>query len=761
MQPIDRSAPRDLSAVDVEGIAHRAAVTGARAESDDAAAVLLVDAASRRVVHASSLAVQLAPDLPLPAGVDAWSDAAGLRDIEGEELSDTSHPLSLAARGEPVAGQPVTARRSSQETAVREPLLAIGLPLGGAPSLGGYRLIVLLPLRDREAVADARGAAVTGGGAGLRDRAVRATGISFTLADATAEDVPLMWSNPAFTATTGYTHADVLGRNCRFLQGPGTDPAAVAELRDAVDHHRDVTVTLLNYRKDATAFWNQVSMSPVRDGEGRVTHFVGVQADVTERVEADLARQRALAAEQVARAEADAAQTEAERARADAERSRADAEAARQVAEQALTAAKRSGDRLALVAEATGLLASTLDVDESLDRLTRLVVPLLADWVVIALSDDGRRVGRAIARHRDGRTALLERYTALLPEAIDAGSAVHTVLSAGRSLIQSPAQPVTPHTPAAAELAALTTLLGVGSRLAVPLAARRRVVGAMMLVNGPDSPLLTDIDLDLAVDLGRRAGLAVDNAQLYTRQHDAAVTLQRGLLPQLPDVPGLALAAQYLPAGRENEVGGDWWDVFALPDGATALAIGDVMGHDLSAAVAMGQLRSVLRTCAWAGDSPSQVLDRMDQLVQGFDMAQLATCVYARVQPVDQPDGVYRRRRTPRLIWGSAGHLPPVLITPDGDARLLTEAAGVPLGVPVDEARRPADLSVTPGSTVLLYTDGLVESRGSDIDADLADLVDVVRGHLPHHGPQALVDRLTGRAGELDDDVAVLAAQVL
>ena len=216
-----------------------------------------------------------------------------------------------------------------------------------------------------------------------------------------------------------------------------------------------------------------------------------------------------------------------------------------------------------------------------------------------------------------------------------------------------------------------------------------------------------------------------------------------------------------MPAGRDHEVGGDWWDVFALPDGATALAIGDVMGHDLSAAVAMGQLRSVLRTCAWAGDSPSRVLDRMDQLVQGFDMAQLATCVYARVQPADSPTGRYQRRRTPRLIWGSAGHLPPALITPDGEARLLRDAGGVPLGVPVDEARQPADLSVTPGSTVLLYTDGLVETRGGDIEDALADLVATVRGHRPDDGPQALVDLLTMRAGELDDDVALLAAQVL
>jgi len=590
----------------------------------------------------------------------------------------------------------------------------------------------------------------------LRDRAVLATGISFTLADARSEDVRLSWVNPAFTATTGYSAEESVGRNCRFLQGPGTDRDTVTELRDALAAGRHATVTLLNYRKDGTPFWNQLAMSPVHDAAGTLTHFIGVQTDVTEQVEAD---RTVLHAEQAARADADTARAEAEQARAEADEARADAERAQAVAERALRSAEQSARRLSIVAEATGLLAATLDVDGSLDRLSRLVVPLLADWAVITLVDDDGLPPHCIARHHDGHQELLARYTALVTAARGSSGALPDPFHGSPTLVPSfqlPDRAALSTTQQ--EVLDLSRQLGVGSLLRVPLVARRRVLGTIMLVQGRSERVFDEDDLGLAADLGRHAGLAVDNARLYTQEHQMALTLQRALLPQLPQVPGLALAAEYLPAAGSSQVGGDWWDVFALPDGATAVTIGDVMGHDLAAAAAMGQLRSVLRTCAWAGDSPSKVLDSMDQLVQGFDMAQLATCVYARVQAADDSPG---RRRTPRLRWANAGHLPPVLLTPDGLARLLPDAVSVPLGVPASERREHADLSLVAGSTLLLYTDGLVETRTGDIDSDLAGLLRAVSGHRPADGPQALVDRLTQGLDALTDDAAVLAIQVL
>ncbi len=538
----------------------------------------------------------------------------------------------------------------------------------------------------------------------LLDRAMKATGISVTLADAQAPDLPLLWVNRGFSATTGYALADVVGRNCRFLQGADTEPEAVRRLRTAILDNEDTSVTLLNYRRDGTPFWNEVSISPVLDDGGRVTHYVGVQTDVTERVKAE--------------------------------------------------------QRLALLAEVTEALAATLDLDDSLDRLTRLVVPRLADWVVLNLGDEqGRLTQRAIVRHRDGREDLLKRYTELVPSGVPTDSPLHQVLAGAAPSIIPAFTPRPPEalSPAEVEIREISLELGATSLMFVPLVARRRVLGTMMLVHGPSGRVFDDADLKLTADLGRRAGLALDNARLYTREHQTALTLQESLLPALPALPGLHLAARYVPAGQESQVGGDWWDVFALPDGATGLAVGDVMGHDVAAAAAMGQLRSVLRTCAWAGEPPATVLDRMDQLVQSFEMAQLATCIYARLQPDPSgSEGCTGRR----LRWANAGHLPPVLLPHTGPARLLRDVLDVPLGVPALGARGESETCLEPGDTLLLYTDGLVETRRGDIECDVERLRERVSGHRAPDGPQVLVDLLAGGLTDLPDDVALLAIQL-
>lgn len=712
----------------------------ARVVTDRPAAVLLVELASRRIVHANVLAQQLAPGLLLPIAVDVWSDAAGLRDPRGQELSGTEHPLSLAARGVAAPGGAISARRASSATAPREALFAVGLPLDGPSGLDGHMLVVLLPLHPGSTL-DATGQQR------LQEQAVLAAGCSFSLASATEPDLPLTWVNPAFTATTGYPAEEAVGRNCRFLQGSDTDQHQVAVLRDALHAGQDATVVMLNYRKDGTAFWNQIAISPILNGAGTVTHFVGVQTDVTERVEAERVSELVLATERTARAEA-------ETARAEAEAARADADGARHYAEVL-------GGRLALMAEASGLLAATLDLDESLERLARLVVPLLADWVVINVTDDQGRLGSdTFVRHRDGREDLLGRYRELVPAGVAPGSPLHDLLAGGPPTLMARfvAPPEADLPESEREIRRISVELGASSLAFVPLTARRRVVGTMMLVQGASGRQFDEGDLDLAADLGRRAGLAVDNARLYTAEHTNAVALQRSLLPALPAVAGLVLAAEYLPAGKDSQVGGDWWDVFALPDGAIGLAVGDVMGHDIAAAAAMGQLRSVLRTCAWAGDGPATVLDRMDQLVQGFDMAELATCFYARLEPGCQPEVPGRLRR---LSWSNAGHLPPVLLKPNGEASLLQGVGDVPIGVPSSGLRRHDALTVVPGSTLLLYTDGLVETRTGDIDSDLQRLLNQVAAHRPTDGPLALVDRLIEGLTGLTDDVAVLAVQTL
>lgn len=249
------------------------------------AAILLVDVANQTVVYANPVAVQLAPGVLLPTSTDAWSDAASLTDMHSSgQLSDTTHPLSRIARGVPVRGEGVSAGRSSELGEVREPLWVVGLPVLGAPGLDGHALIVFLPLRQRHALADAGALGDVAFQLDVRERAVLATGLAFTVADARADGVPLVWVNQAFTEMTGYTEAEVVGQNCRFLQGARTDPAHVALLRKGLASGEDVTVTLLNYHKDGTAFWNELTLSAMYDAVGVRTHYVGIQSDVTARV---------------------------------------------------------------------------------------------------------------------------------------------------------------------------------------------------------------------------------------------------------------------------------------------------------------------------------------------------------------------------------------------------------------------------------------------------------------------------------------------
>jgi serine phosphatase RsbU (regulator of sigma subunit) len=204
--------------------------------------------------------------------------------------------------------------------------------------------------------------------------------------------------------------------------------------------------------------------------------------------------------------------------------------------------------------------------------------------------------------------------------------------------------------------------------------------------------------------------IAIDNVRLYAREHVAALTLQRSLLPRLPKIDGFDIAARYEPSAAE--VGGDWYDVLHLPtSGDLGLAIGDVMGHDLAAAASMGQLRSVLRSYAWSGDSPSTVLARLDELVQALDMAALATCIYAIVRRGEREDC--------RISYSSAGHLPGLLRRPDGSVQRLDQALTTPIGAGLLHTAPEADIAFPAGATLVLYTDGILERRDRDIDACL------------------------------------------
>ncbi len=245
---------------------------------------------------------------------------------------------------------------------------------------------------------------------------------------------------------------------------------------------------------------------------------------------------------------------------------------------------------------------------------------------------------------------------------------------------------------------------------------------------------------------------AVRNEELFQREHEIADALQRGMLPVLPELPDLTLSASYLSASESAEVGGDWYDVFTMPDGAIGIAMGDVTGHDLAAAAAMGQLRSVLRSYAWEESSPERVLDKVDALVDGFSMRHLATVFFGRLERDDAGDVLLR--------YANAGHLPPVLRRPDGTVSLLEDGLSVLIGVGVDIGHEVATCPVPAGSTLLLYTDGLVEQRDRGVAEGIEQLRDVVRGapsdvdELREH---VLAEMVPGRR---EDDIAVLVVHV-
>jgi serine phosphatase RsbU (regulator of sigma subunit) len=288
----------------------------------------------------------------------------------------------------------------------------------------------------------------------------------------------------------------------------------------------------------------------------------------------------------------------------------------------------------------------------------------------------------------------------------------------------------------------------------VPVAGRAGVEGALTLGRTRGSRSYEDDDLRLAEEVGRRVGVAVENARLYARERDTAVTLQRSLLPRLPDLPGLALAARYLPSALAGQVGGDWYEVLTLPDGSVGIAVGDVVGHDLTAAAGMGQLRAVLRSYAWEEPSPGEVLDRVCRLVRGLDDDTIATALYARLSP-PAPDG------SRELVYASAGHPPPVVVLPDGASDLLEIVSPV-IGVET-EPRAEGRVTLPAGATLLGYSDGLVERRGTSLTDGIEALRRAAAEHA-HRDPEDLAEHVLAAMEpwrSTDDDLALLVVRVL
>nr|WP_240965370.1 SpoIIE family protein phosphatase [Streptomyces zingiberis] len=492
---------------------------------------------------------------------------------------------------------------------------------------------------------------------------------------------------------------------------------------------------------------------------------------------------------------------------------------------------RRDGDRLRFVGAATRRIARGIDLDEIVLGLCRATVPTFADVIHVYLRDplpvgDERPVEPFVLRLRrtdrlpPGRstagtgTAPATEWGPQPARAADAGetgAAVADPLSAP-AVLPVPVPETAPgkeardraagdegHDPAglvpglptAAKLSevaaggplaevlrgvrpvfgdsddvardAIPELLGPrypvpGGRHAMlaPLRGRRRVIGAAVFLRTTERPPFEADDLLVAAQLATHTALGVDKAVLYGREAYIADALQRAMLPDsLPQPTGVRLATRYLPAAETARVGGDWYDAIPLPGSRVALVVGDVMGHSMTSAAIMGQLRTTAQTLAQLDLPPQEVLHHLDEQAQRLGSDRMATCLYAVYDPVAH-----------RIVVANAGHPPPVLLHLGGRAEVLRVPPGAPIGVGGVDFEA-VELDAPAGATLLLYTDGLVESRLRDVWTGVEQLreklVATARLTGPDHPPplEPLCDEVLDMLGpgDRDDDIALLAAR--
>jgi PAS domain S-box-containing protein len=357
-----------------------------------------------------------------------------------------------------------------------------------------------------------------------------------------------------------------------------------------------------------------------------------------------------------------------------------------------------------------------------------------ADMARILLIEPGREAELAVG-------AVAGFGSVAKPATVPIGDVLSQVVKEGRPVILDGLQ----------SGAGLDPMLGAAAPralMASPLTVKGRMAGVVEIGTRKERRF-TPEEESLLVLMADRAGLAIEHARAYEREVGTVEMLQRSLLPdKLPKLPGMTIAARYRPGGAD--VGGDWYDAIPLDDGRVGLAMGDVVGHGLSAASLMGQLRHAARAYALEGHSPPGVLDRLDKLVRSLPGAQMATLLYL---VLDSDLTTVR--------FASAGHVPPLAVSPDGEARFLEGAPNPPLGVFDSSGHEELTVKLEPGSTIVLYTDGLVEERGVSIDAGLEALRRAARNPAD---PEELCDHLVDSMLSIHpahDDIAVLALQAL
>jgi len=512
----------------------------------------------------------------------------------------------------------------------------------------------------------------------LLGRAVAASSNGIVITDPRVPDNPIVYVNPAFEEISGYTADEVMGRNCRFLQADDREQPALDELREALTEARKCRVVLRNYRKDGTPFWNELYVSPVHDEEGRLTNFVGFQNDITHRRRIEEERDALLVKEQLARSEA----VEVRR-------------------------------RLALLAAAGPSLSASLDYEETLEGITRLLVPELADWCLLDIVEDNGSVNQLAAAHaEEEKEDLLRRLREHRQFGQGDPGSTAEVIRTGQSVLLPDLPDTTFYERALGRGEHLDIVLRLEPRslMCVPLLARGRTIGAITLVSSRPERRYDRDDLLLAEDLAYRCALAADNARLYRDRSEIARVLQRSLLPpHLPEIPGVEVGAEYLSVGEASEVGGDFYDLINSVEDGWICAIGDVRGKGVEAASVTALARYTIRAVTLKNDRPSEVLAALNEaMLRQLPEDRFCTTACVRLEPQDGSAGV-------GVDVSRAGHPPPLLVRPEGAVEEVG-CSGRVLGVFPDAELRDTSLRLMPGEALVLYTDGVTEARSPDGD---------------------------------------------
>lgn len=563
----------------------------------------------------------------------------------------------------------------------------------------------------------------------------------------------IAWVNDAFTRATGFALGDVAGRSADLLRARRDDSETVRLVTAAVQAERGCSATLPLARTDGSWFWARAEISPLRDASGRVTHWAGALFDVTQQVD----------------------QSTADAARIDR--------------------ARQETAGLELLSRVSDLL---LDLDDPgvLREIALLLRQELVAWAAFYLDDNGLRavdgvdaaaaapgtngrhhgtlpVDRAPGRASGGTDPVRE----LLDGDADEGGALV-------SLDLAEGAPDHVEGSATAWLAAhvrgrlRASQPDVDRVVVLPVQGRNHVLGVLVVAPRPSEPADADAVADATAGpegtpgppcpgpeglddatrtiLGlttRRVGTAVDNIRLYAREHRLAETLQRAMLPEQAEVDGLDVWSYYAPNVVYAQVGGDWYDVLQISADVVGVVIGDVVGHDVEAAAAMGQLRSVVRAYAYEFTDPGTVLGRVDQLVGGMRIPRSAGLVLTTLTREHGDGG-------PRwcVAYSRAGHLPALLVRA-GAVRQLAGAGGSLIGFGRSE-RTTAREDLLPGDVLVFYTDGLIERRDRALRDGVAALQAIAAGVGAIDAAGIGEELLAGLADHPEDDVAVVVVRV-